>query len=111
MIILTIQYIDDVNPIYSIREFFRDIKNVINSLDNKKINYHFLSTNYLMKKSKWYINDLILKSKRNHEYFLSTQTLNSFTKALKLKLKENFDKLNRYFIKYHIIVGHENEYY
>lgn len=90
-----------MNPIYSIREFFRDIKNVINSLENKKINYHFLSTNYLMKKSKWYINDLILKSKRNHDYFLSTQTLNSFTKALKLKLKENFDKLNRYFIKYH----------
>jgi len=89
--------------VYSIRKFFRDIKRTIHSIKRKSVNYRQISVDFLKRKSKWYVNDLILRSKKDPHYFLSTQVLNSYEKTLKLKIGKNFNKLREYFEKYRSI--------
>lgn len=86
--------------LYPIPEFFRDLKRETSRILRYKISYRILSKIFLMKKSKWYVNDLILRSKGDPDYILLTRMLNSYEKSLKSELGNNFKKLEIFFHKY-----------
>ncbi|MBY8992667.1 MAG: hypothetical protein KGD58_18120 [Candidatus Lokiarchaeota archaeon] len=88
---------------YSNNEFFRDIKREIRLIENKKINYRILSTEYLSNSNnKWHVNDIILHSKGNPEYFISFSELKRYEKKLIRKLDKDFGRIQKYFEKYRI---------
>lgn len=66
---------------YKIKSFFRDIKKEISIIQGEKISYRSLSSFYLNKR-KWYINDIILRSIGNNDYFLKKRMLNQYKKTL-----------------------------
>ncbi|TFG30164.1 MAG: hypothetical protein EU532_01630 [Promethearchaeota archaeon] len=90
---------------YSILDLFRDIKKDVSLIMGSNVNFRVLSINYLMKKSKWYVNDLILRSKRDPSYTLKISMLNAYERSLRQVLGNNIYQLKfkGFFDKYRCI--------
>ena len=96
-----INNIKTAKSMYGIVYFFKDIKKSISLIEGTVVNYREISKNYFNKKSKWYINDRILRARGNPNWKLKFQMLNKYESALRNKLQNNFDKyLQKHFDKY-----------
>lgn len=101
VLIMSEQKVNNINTL-TVKIFFKEMKRVINSIEDKSYTYYQISTKYLKKKSKWYINDLLLKSIRDPSFVLKTQMLNSYEKALKEVIGEVIflEEFSKFFNKY-----------
>lgn len=88
---------------YSIHQLFLDIKKTISKIKGELVNYRRLSVDFLKMRSKWYINDLLLRSKRDPDFFISTRTLNLYEKSLRSILGQNFNKIKLFLEKYSML--------
>lgn len=91
------------NGTYSVIEFFRDIKKELSRIIEKKLTYRQISINFLKMKSKWVINDTILRSKGDPDYFIVPSLLKIYEKALRLKMGQDFLGLKKNFELYRTV--------
>ena len=83
-----------------IRVFFKELKREISRIKAEKLNYRILSEIYLEKR-KWYINDIILRSRGDQNWILKNNMLNLYRmKIAKKGIKSrNIENIFKKYIK------------